>query len=109
DEESAAERLYPELEPETQRWAFPQLRRQVPLTSHERLPAGPCAYVATLRDIAVRPEWQLAAARETLGLEPVELDAGPLPLRSHPAGLADLLERLRRAARPPRPPHPTPR
>ena len=52
DEATAAERLYPDLDPELQRWAFPQLRRQAPLTAHEQLPDGPTAYVATLRDVA---------------------------------------------------------
>ena len=94
DAESAAERLYPDLDAETQAWAFPQLRRQVPLTAHEQLPAGPTAYVATLRDVGVRPEWQLAAAREVLGVEPIELDAGHFAMLTHPSELADMLERL---------------
>jgi pimeloyl-ACP methyl ester carboxylesterase len=94
DEESAAERLYPDVDAGTQRWAFPQLRRQVPLTSHERLPDGPRASIVTLRDVAVRPEWQAEAARDVLGVEPIELDTGHFPMLTHPAGLADLLERF---------------
>lgn len=94
DAASAAERLYPDLDPETQRWAFPQLRRQVPLTSHEQLPACPTAYVATLRDAGVRPDWQVAAARDVLGVEAIELDAGHFSMLTHPAKLADALERF---------------
>ena len=97
DEASAAERLYPDLERELQRWAFPQLRRQVPLTSHERLPEGPRASIVTLRDVAVRPDWQAAAARDVLGVEPIELDAGHFSMLTHPGVLADLLERSREA------------
>jgi pimeloyl-ACP methyl ester carboxylesterase len=92
DEASAAERLWPDLAPETQRWAFPQLRRQTPLTAHERLPEGPRASIVTLRDAGVRPEWQLSAAREVLNVEPHELDAGHFPMLTHPAELADFLE-----------------
>jgi hypothetical protein len=94
DEESAAERLWPELDAETQRWAFPQLRRQVPLTSHERLPDGRRASIVTLRDVVVRPDWQAEAARDVLGVDPIELDAGHFAMLTHPRELADLLHGL---------------
>jgi pimeloyl-ACP methyl ester carboxylesterase len=94
DEASAAERLWPDLAPETQAWAFPQLRRQTALTAHERLPEGPRASIVALRDVAVRPEWQLASARDVLGVEPLELDAGHFAMLTHPAELADVLEQV---------------
>ena len=46
----------------------------------------------TLRDRAIRPDWQAQMAREVLGVEPLELDAGHSPFLTHPVELADLLE-----------------
>jgi hypothetical protein len=46
----------------------------------------------TLRDRAVRPEWQREQARSLLGVEPLDLDAGHSPFLTHPVELAGLLE-----------------
>jgi pimeloyl-ACP methyl ester carboxylesterase len=66
----------------------------VRIAPYEHVPAGPSAYVLTRRDVVVRPDWQARAARELLGVEPVELDAGHFPMITHPVELADVLERL---------------
>ena len=58
------------------------------------LPAGLRASIVTLRDRAIRPEWQASMARELLGVEPFELDAGHSPFLTHPVEVADLLESL---------------
>jgi hypothetical protein len=56
------------------------------------LPAGPSASIVTLRDRAIRPDWQALMARDVLGVAPLELDAGHSPFLTHPVELADLLE-----------------
>ena len=45
-------------------------------------------------DRAVSPDWSRAAARELLGVEPVELPGSHSPFLSRPAELADLLVSL---------------
>jgi alpha/beta hydrolase family protein len=94
DVETAHERLYPDLDAEDAAWAFERLRRQTRLGPVVELPPGPRASIVTTRDRAVRPEWQAAAAREILGVEPIELDSGHSPFITHPRELADLLESL---------------
>ena len=87
DVETAAERLYPDLDRETQRWAFPQLRRQAPLDPHEHLPDGAtCRYVATRATFAVAPMAARGGAPSVLGVEPIELDAGHFPMLTAPGG-----------------------
>jgi pimeloyl-ACP methyl ester carboxylesterase len=75
------------------------LRRQAPVSSDDDvgIPDGPRAYVVCGRDAVIRPEWQRRVARELVGVEPVELDAGHSPMLSHPRELADILELLARA------------
>lgn len=86
--------LYPDLSPEDAAWAFPRLRPQAPVEPVLELPPGPCASIVTLRDEAIRPEWQSETALAALGVEPIELDAGHSPFITHPRELADLLESL---------------
>ena len=92
DFEIAHERLYPDLGETDARQAFGLLRPQAPVDAVLELPAGPRASIVTLRDRAIRPEWQALMAREVLGVEPFELDAGHSPFLTHPVELADLLE-----------------
>jgi pimeloyl-ACP methyl ester carboxylesterase len=70
-----------------------RLRRQAPVDS-AALVTGPRAYVVCGRDAAIRPDWQRRVARDVLGVEPIELDAGHSPMLSHVVELADELERL---------------
>ena len=68
-----------------------RLRRQASLSSDAPLPQSPL-YVVCARDAAVDPDWQRRTAREVLGIEPVELDAGHSPMLTHVRELADILE-----------------
>lgn len=57
-------------------------------------PAVPAAYVACKDDRTIAPAWQLKAARERLGVEPVELPGGHCPHVSRPEVLAEVLHRI---------------
>lgn len=73
-----------------------RLRRQAPLDT-ERLEAVAVerlVYVVCSGDTVIRPEWQRWAAREFLGIEPIELDAGHSPMLERPRELAELLGAL---------------
>jgi pimeloyl-ACP methyl ester carboxylesterase len=89
---TARERLYPDLGDDDAHQAFDRLRRQAPVDAVLELPAGPSASIVTLRDRAIRPDWQALMARDVLGVAPLELDAGHSPFLTHPVELADLLE-----------------
>ena len=94
DADTAAARMYPDCSRAQSDWAFPQLRRQARL---EPIPApfGPGdVVIATLRDGAVRADWQIATARAH-GARVIELDSGHSPFFTQPAELAELLSSLR--------------
>jgi pimeloyl-ACP methyl ester carboxylesterase len=57
-------------------------------------PAVPSAYVVCADDRTIMPAWQRKAARELLGVEPVELPGGHSPHVSRPEALADALEAM---------------
>lgn len=57
-----------------------------------RWPDVPAHYVVCAADRAVNPTWSRRAARERLGVEPLELDGGHSPFLARPAELAGLLE-----------------
>ena len=85
--------------PEDQAWAAARLGRQAWLPSTEpcpldRLPDVPSAYIACAHDAVISPDWQRRAAREQLGVEPIELDADHSPFLSRPAALADAIAAL---------------
>ncbi len=93
DADTAAARMYPDCSREQSDWAFPQLRRQARL---EPIPAtfGPGdVVIATLRDAAVKAEWQIATARAH-DARVIELDSGHSPFLTQPAELADMLSSL---------------
>ncbi|HEX4518492.1 MAG TPA: alpha/beta fold hydrolase [Gaiellaceae bacterium] len=92
--DTAATILYPDLTPAESAWAFGRLRSQAPIEAVFELPTGRRASIVTLRDRAIRPDWQAEQARSVLGVEPLELDAGHSPFITHPLELADLLESL---------------
>jgi Alpha/beta hydrolase family len=86
---AAAEHQYP---PEQAHLAS-RLRRQA------RFEVDPAAvvrpvYVVCARDAVIRPEWQRHLARDVLGVEPLELDAGHSPNLECPRELAVLLDAL---------------
>jgi pimeloyl-ACP methyl ester carboxylesterase len=57
-------------------------------------PAIPSTYVVCADDRTITPEWQRKAARELLGVEPIELPGGHCPHVSRPKALADVLEQV---------------
>ncbi len=64
------------------------LRHQAPYGTDPRRPERP-AYIVCSRDAVIRPDWQRHAARDVLGVEPIELDAGHMPMLDSPRELAD--------------------
>ena len=69
------------------------LRRQAPYGTDPRRPEHP-AYIVCSRDAVIRPDWQRHAARDVLGVEPIELDAGHMPMLDSPRELAEILDGL---------------
>jgi pimeloyl-ACP methyl ester carboxylesterase len=69
------------------------LRRQAPYGTDPRRPDHP-AYIVCSRDAVIRPDWQRHAAREVLDVEPIELDAGHMPMLDSPRALAEILDGL---------------
>ena len=57
-------------------------------------PSIPSAYIVCADDRTISPAWQRRAARELLGVEPVELPGGHCPHVSRPEALAHSLERF---------------
>jgi pimeloyl-ACP methyl ester carboxylesterase len=57
-------------------------------------PAVPSSYIVCADDRTIAPAWQRRAAREWLGVEPIELPGGHSPHVSRPEALADILERV---------------
>jgi pimeloyl-ACP methyl ester carboxylesterase len=76
----AAARLRPQfLTPFTER---------CPLDS---MPSVACRYILCREDHIVSPEWSRRAARERLGVEPIELPGSHSPMASRPRELAEVL------------------
>ena len=67
-----------------------KLRRQAPLNGEAVAVESP-VYIVCARDAVIRPEAQRRLARDVLGVEPLELDAGHSPMLTHPRELADIL------------------
>jgi pimeloyl-ACP methyl ester carboxylesterase len=53
----------------------------------------PCSYILCRDDRTATPSWARRAARERLGVEPIEVPGGHCPMLSHPRELAEALER----------------
>ena len=93
DADTAAARMYPDCSRAQSDWAFAQLRRQARL---EPVPAPfgrGDVFIATLRDAAIDPGWQIRMARSR-GATVIELDAGHSPFLTQPDELAEILGRL---------------
>ncbi len=96
-DEPAIAVFYQDCTPEDASWAARQLRpfnnsslwdRPYPLAELPDVPA----YAATCRDDrAMLPEYQRAALRARIGIDPIELPGGHSPFLSRPATLADTL------------------
>ena len=57
-------------------------------------PPVPATYIACLEDRTITPAWQRRAAREWLGVEPIEIQSGHCPNVSQPEELADILAKI---------------
>ncbi len=63
-------------------------------TPLEAWPSVECDYIVCRDDRAVNPAWGRIAARERLGVEPVEIDGSHSPFLTRPAELAELIDTL---------------
>jgi pimeloyl-ACP methyl ester carboxylesterase len=96
---TATEMFFPDAAPVDAAWAASKLRPQsyrpmnevTPLTAW---PDVPSAYVVCREDRAVNPDWARRAARERLGVEPVEIDGGHSPFITRPMELAALIDSI---------------
>jgi len=70
-----------------------KLRRQAPYDAPPA-PVDRPAYVVCAQDAVIRPGWQRQLARDVLGVDPYELDAGHSPMLERPGELAALLDSL---------------
>ncbi len=93
DANTAAARMYPDCSRTQSDWAFAQLRRQARVQPVPGSFGRDDLVVATLRDAAVDPDWQVRTAREH-GARVIELDAGHSPFLTQPEELAGLLSSL---------------
>jgi pimeloyl-ACP methyl ester carboxylesterase len=90
--------------PDDTDWVAEKLRRQYWSVANEACPLDTWPDVATdyvmcRHDRVVRPEWQRWAARELLGVVPIELDGGHEPMIARPRELAHVLDQI--AVQPP--------
>lgn len=99
DEAAARDLYYHDCVPGDVSWAFSRLRPQAVAPRREPCPlrswpAGERAYIVCREDRALSPDWSRHAARERLGVTPIELDGSHSPFVSRPADLAAVLDRL---------------
>ena len=93
DPDTCAAHMFPDCTRAQADAAFPQLRHQSPLQPVADSLCERDIVVATTKDAAIEPEWQLRKAREA-GARIVELETGHSPFVTHPAELMDILESL---------------
>ena len=91
DRETAHAKLYPDCTRAQSDAAFVRLRPQAPIEPMLRPGTDRDVVIATLRDAAIDPAWQLRAGRAYAG-RVLSLEAGHSPFFTHPVELADLLE-----------------
>jgi pimeloyl-ACP methyl ester carboxylesterase len=97
DEAVAVQFLLHDCAPELAHAAFLQLRREPGVLGTEKTPLNawpetPCAYIVCTEDRTATPRWARRAARERLGVEPIEIPSGHCPFLSRPGRLAEVLE-----------------
>jgi pimeloyl-ACP methyl ester carboxylesterase len=101
DEAIVTRFLFHDCAPEIARDAFTRLRprREGPgvlvteVTPLQTWPDVPHSYILCRDDRTVTPTWARRAARERLGVEPIEIPGGHCPMLSRPGELADALTR----------------
>jgi pimeloyl-ACP methyl ester carboxylesterase len=99
DREAAIAAMYSDCTSEDAEWAWSQLRPQSRAAQDERcpldrLPDLPTSYVACRDDRMVSAGWARNAARDRLGIDPIEIEGGHSPFLTRPRELADLLAGL---------------
>jgi pimeloyl-ACP methyl ester carboxylesterase len=97
DPEAAIDAMYPRLAPETAHELANALRPSAPPADEFPLPVHPdvpTELVYATDDEFFEPDWERFIARELLGVEPIEIPGGHLPMVEDPEALADLLHRL---------------
>jgi pimeloyl-ACP methyl ester carboxylesterase len=97
--EAAIAALYPRLRGEVARRLASRLRPMAPAAGERprvRLPPSRTVVVIALEDELFDPSSERAAARERLGVEPVEIPGGHFPMAEDPEALAALLDRVAR-------------
>jgi hypothetical protein len=93
--------LFHDCDPRAQQWALGTLRLFSPGPAvYQHQPAPLPATISRMAvvpaaDRTLRPEWMRRSARQRLGVEPVEIDAGHCPHVSRPGMLAGILSGLR--------------
>jgi pimeloyl-ACP methyl ester carboxylesterase len=100
DAEAAIDAMYGRLPPETAREQAHRLRPGAPAAGPYPLDAHPdiaTVLVYASEDEFFEPAWERFAARELLGVDPIEIPGGHFPMLEDPDALADLLDRLARA------------
>ncbi len=90
DPDTCAAHMYPDCTRERSDWAYARLRRQAPIGAEEAPFGAGDVVIATMRDAALDPAWQLRTARAH-GASVVQLDAGHSPFFTQPEELADVL------------------
>lgn len=99
EERVALEFVYHDCPPEQLEWVLSTrlvfynktaLKEPCPLRTWPQVPSS---YISCARDRTITPAWQRKAARELLGVEPIELPGGHCPHVSRPEALADALGR----------------
>ncbi|MGZ4292037.1 MAG: alpha/beta fold hydrolase [Gaiellaceae bacterium] len=93
DADTCAARMYPDCSRERSDSAFAQLRRQAPFDAIAAPFGSGDVVIATMRDAAVDPAWQVETARRH-GAHVVELEAGHSPFFTQPDKLAQVLDSL---------------
>lgn len=93
--------LFHDCDLATLRWAMTTVRLFSPRSAFgapadPAAPAIPGTYVLPTLDRTLAPTWMAAAARDRLGVEPVEIEAGHCPHVSRPGEVADLLDTVAR-------------
>jgi hypothetical protein len=94
--DAAASWFYSDCPAAVADWAASRLRGQFwPITEEisplEAWPSVPSSFVFGVHDPVINPVWSRRAARQILGIDAIEVNAGHSPFLSAPAALAELL------------------
>lgn len=99
DSRLALQFLFHDCDARTREWALGTLRLfnpGPPVYQHSPEPLPPAitrSFILPTGDRTLRPDWMREAARQRLGVEPAEVDAGHCPHVSQPEAVADILVR----------------